>query len=312
MLYSDILLHTHLEGSVTYETLKKICIRNSIKYNERTFYTYLKKTNKIDWGAFREIFSSICSSFENRKDYFDLVVDYGKKLKLEGINIAEFHFSPWKHLERGICIEEIECGIFDGLKYLENNYDFLSCLIVDFVRKEKEDTNYIMDWVKSSHSSHIKAIGVSGGIPSVERKNYSFISEQAKNIGLKVVAHAGEIEPPSSILDAIQCLKPNRISHGINCVYDQNIMSLIKEYNIHLEICPTANSSIGVVDGSFNEIKLLLINDISFSINTDDELIFDTNLKMEYDKLYTKGIIDSESVLRILKNTRDHSFILKK
>jgi len=310
MIYSDILLHTHLEGSIPYNALVSICARNSKICSHRNYYSLQKDSSGVVWGDFRKIFSSICDVLITKLDFFELVVKYGLKLKCEGVNYAEFHFSPWKHLGRGIRISDIEMGVFDGIEYLRREHNFTSCLIIDFVRKEDEDKWYIMDWVLDSKGENVKAIGVSGGIPSISRSYYKSIAETARDNGLSVVAHAGELESPESIVDAIENLRPNRISHGIKCVYDKKIMELIERRSIHLEICPSANEMMGIMSKDFYEISALLSNKISFSINTDDELIFNTDLKNEFNKLYEQNIIDDDSAMNIIKNTKRNSFLL--
>lgn len=309
MQYPDVLLHTHLEGSIPYDVLRSICYRNLLHCHPREYYIYTNYGKVLRWEEFRQIFSSICSSLINYEDFYDLIVGYGKKLKKENINLAEFHFSPWKHLSRGIKIDVIEKGLFDGIEYLKSVFGFDAGLIIDFVRKTEEEVDFIADWVRLCGDRYIKAIGISGGLPSIPRNEYYSVVEKIKKDGFKVVAHAGEIEGVDSIVEVINCFDPDRICHGIKCVHDEKLMALIKQKNIHLEICPSANQRLGVISDSLWEIAVLIKNGISFSINTDDELIFNTNLYNEFNLLYNYGVLSEDDVEVIIKNTNNNAFI---
>lgn len=310
MHYTDTLLHTHLEGSVPYEVLCRICERNSIFYYEKEFYEYKKKdVIGVDWSEFRKIFFSICSCLLSAEDYYDVVVGYGEKLKEDGIKRAEFHFSPWKHMSRGVSCGIFEKGLFDGLEYLKKECDFDGCIIVDFIRKKDEQVGYILDWVKDNAGQYIKGVGISGGVNSIDRKEYTYVVNAGRRMGLNVVAHAGEIESYDSVLEVIEYYEPDRISHGINSVYSKNVIEKIKERNIHLEICPTANRKLGIISEKLFEIKRLIEEGISISINTDDELIFNTSIQKEYDDLYELGVIDCEILKKINDDTIKNSFI---
>ena len=53
---------------------------------------------------------------------------------------------------------------------------------------------------------------------------FARVMQAARDLGLKVVAHAGEEGPPAYIWSALDVLKVERIDHGVQAVHDAALM----------------------------------------------------------------------------------------
>jgi aminodeoxyfutalosine deaminase len=310
-MIKKVLLHTHIEGSLTRNTLIELSQRNNVHIpfdvNTVDFGSIIDKN---DWNTFRRIFYSICNCFKNETDYYTALFNYGLSLKNNNVVYAEVSFSPWRHLSRDIKFDDIYNGFEKAITELQEKHNITIRLICDFVRNPDEDIDTILDWlVCNNKNSFIVGVGNSGGIGALPRKNYQKTFYKLKEHGYKITVHSGELEHPNSVFEAINYLYADRIGHGITLTDYPNLFEKIKNKNIHFELCPTANNFIGLGKPNFRSIREMLLLTNNCSINTDDELIFQTNIENEFSLLIKNNIISDVDVVNLSINALKNSFL---
>jgi adenosine deaminase len=121
-----------------------------------------------------------------------------------------------------------------------------------------------------------------------------------RTLGMMTRIHVGESTSHHNIADAIRELDVQHIQHGISASESPELMKLLREKNITLHICPTSNVMLSnTKDYTFPQLRTLIDNDISITINTDDLLIFDSTISEEYLKLYQGGNFTAQELDRI-------------
>ena len=102
---------------------------------------------------------------------------------------------------------------------------------------------------------------------------------------------------------AIQHLELDEIQHGIAIAKDNYAMDFVKERGIRLNITPTSNVKLGRV-GNIKEhpIRILFDKGIDITINSDDTLIFDSDVSKEYMRLYQHNVLGAEELDQIRLN----------
>jgi adenosine deaminase len=304
-----VILHTHLEGSLPISTLELLSSRNKVLLSfNPTLKNIYKNIETNNWSTFLKIYYEICSCLITHEDFREALFQYGKKLHSENVVYAEILFSPWNHLSRGIPLEVLSKGFISAIEELENEFGIVVKLICDLVRHQNEKVDEILNWVKELPRNYFVGIGISGGANAVQRKSYMQYCEIAKKYDLKISAHAGEMEGPDSVIEAIKYLFADRISHGIRSIENEKLINELIIKQIHFEICPTSNKIIGLCHENFNLIKNIISKGINFSVNPDDELIFDTDISKEIEILISENIIDINQVFNLQKNALINSF----
>ncbi|MEA3375966.1 MAG: adenosine deaminase family protein, partial [Chloroflexota bacterium] len=135
------------------------------------------------------------------------------------------------------------------------------------------------------------------------------IFRQARRDGLHVTVHAGEAGPARNIEEAIADLEAERIGHGIRCVEDPNVVSLIRERNVTLEVCPTSNVQTGVVrDLCRHPLPELVALRLPVSVNTDDPSVSDTTLTDEYRVAVSTMSITLDQIKHMIVTAAEASF----
>lgn len=105
----------------------------------------------------------------------------------------------------------------------------------------------------------------------------------AREAGLFVTPHAGELEGPGFVREAIDLLGANRVQHGVRAIEDPLLVAELAARGIPLDVCPTSNVLLDVVeDLAAHPLPRLLEAGVRCTINADDPLIFGSDILAEY------------------------------
>jgi adenosine deaminase len=136
--------------------------------------------------------------------------------------------------------------------------------------------------------AHPRVVGISiDGDEAAGSHNERFASAfaTARRGGLRRCAHAGESSGPAGVREAVEILGAERIDHGIRCVEDPALVAELAERRVPLDICPTSNLVLGLVDNlSAHPIEALRQAGVRVSVNTDDPLLYGIDLVGEYER----------------------------
>lgn len=134
-------------------------------------------------------------------------------------------------------------------------------------------------------------------------ENFIPIYEKAAESGLVLKAHIGEWRTSDDIVQAVNLLHLNEIQHGIAAVDNDNVIDFLAEKNIRLNITPSSNVLLGrVTDMTHHPIAKLYRNGVNVTVNSDDVLIFDSDVSKEYLRLYKAGCLSAEELENIRLN----------
>jgi adenosine deaminase len=141
---------------------------------------------------------------------------------------------------------------------------------------------------------------VSLGLANDERgrpgSEFTAAFEIARAAGLFVTPHAGELEGPDYVREAIDVLRANRVQHGVRVIDDPELVAELARRGIPLDVCPTSNVLLDVVDSlDAHPLPRLLEAGVRCSINADDPLIFGPDILDEYELCRTGlGLSDEQ------------------
>ena len=125
--------------------------------------------------------------------------------------------------------------------------------------------------------------------------------------------HAGEVDGPDSVRDAITLLPVSRIGHGVRAIEDPDLVEEIAERNIVLEICPNSNLRTGVYR-SFSDHPLpdLKKAGCRITLNSDDPPFFFSCIGKEYADAATHFDLDGAALREITRTAIEASFVDQK
>lgn len=137
-------------------------------------------------------------------------------------------------------------------------------------------------------------------------ENFISIYRRAKAEGLRLKAHVGEWGTAEDVRRAVECLELDEVQHGIAAVNDPSVVCFLADHKIRLNITPSSNYLLGrVKDLKTHPIAELYHSGVDVTINSDDVLIFDSDVSKEYLRLYQSECLTEEELDDIRINGLD-------
>lgn len=134
-------------------------------------------------------------------------------------------------------------------------------------------------------------------------ENFKAIYRRAKSEGLRLKAHVGEWGKAEDVRRAVECLELDEVQHGISAAEDPSVIRFLRDNHIRLNITPSSNYLLGrVTDLKNHPIAEIYRNGIDVTINSDDVLIFDSDVSKEYLRLYQCGCLNADELDDIRKS----------
>ena len=134
-------------------------------------------------------------------------------------------------------------------------------------------------------------------------ESFKGIYRRAKKEGLRLKAHVGEWGTAEDIKKAVEELELDEIQHGIAAANDKKVIQFLVDNHIRLNITPTSNVLLGRVTSiAEHPIGRLYRSGVDVTINSDDILIFDSDVSKEYLRLYETGCLEAEELNDIRLN----------
>ena len=128
-------------------------------------------------------------------------------------------------------------------------------------------------------------------------ENFIPIYEKAAENGLILKAHIGEWGTAQDVVTAVKALHLSEVQHGIAAAHDEEAIAFLVENHIRLNITPSSNVLLGrVTDMAHHPIAMLYRKGVDVTINSDDVLIFDSDVSKEYLRLYQSGCLTAEEL----------------
>ncbi|WP_415331372.1 adenosine deaminase [Clostridium perfringens] len=123
------------------------------------------------------------------------------------------------------------------------------------------------------------------------------IYRKAKDNGLRLKAHIGEWGTSDDIRRGIEVLGLDEIQHGISAAESEEVIKYLIDNKIRLNITPTSNVKLGRVSSICDHpIKELYRAGVDITINSDDILIFNSDVSNEYLRLYKNNVLSLEEL----------------
>ena len=134
-------------------------------------------------------------------------------------------------------------------------------------------------------------------------ENFKMIYRKAKKYGLRLKAHIGEWGSAEDVRKGVEILELDEVQHGIAAINSKEVIKYLVDNNIRLNITPTSNVKLGRVKRlSEHPIKELYRCGVNVTINSDDILIFDSDVSKEYLRLYEAGTLTAQELDNIRTN----------
>ena len=230
-------LHLHIEGSLEPELMFMLAARNGVALPWSDVGSVRAAYDFDCLQSFLDLYYLGASVLITEQDFFDLTWAYLKRCAADKVVHVEIFFDPQTHTARGIPFATLD----DAMPFL----------------------------------TRIHGIGLDSGEKGNPPAKFARVFARCRELGLPVVAHAGEEGPAEYIWQAIHELQVRRIDHGVRCVDDPDLLRYLADTRLPLTVCPLSNTRLRVFERmAHHNVLTLLEQGLCVTINSDDPAYF--------------------------------------
>lgn len=275
-------LHVHLEGTFRPATLLALARRHRVELPADDEAGLARWFRYRDFEHFVEVYLACSSCLRDAEDFHRLALDFLEEQARQGVLWSEVHFTISTHLARGVDGREVAEALAAAATEGERRLGTAVRWIPDVVRNmPAERAEATLSWALENRSLGVVALGAAGIETAGNAVCRGPLLEAARH-GLHRTIHAGEQCGPDSIREAIDELGAERIGHGIRAVDDPALVQRLAEAGTPLEVCPTSNLRLGLVESiEAHPVATLRAAGVEVSIGSDDPQLFGTTLEGE-------------------------------
>jgi adenosine deaminase len=288
-------LHVHLEGAIPHDALFDLIQKYGGDPSVPDETALEKRFDFKNFAQFVEAWSWKNQFLREYEDFSHVAELTARDMANQNIRYVEMFLSPSLFVRHGLEVQELTHSVRVGLSRVP---EIEIALIADFVRDygpESEMTTLMR--LNDVKNEGVIGIGLGGSEHEFPAEPFKALYEEARMMGFRVTAHAGEAAGPESIWSAIRHLHVERIGHGTRAHEDPELLDYLHKHRIPLELCPGSNVCTGVVSRiTEHPIRKFFKNGLIVSVSTDDPMMFGNSLAKEYELLvqesgFTRGEI---------------------
>ena len=268
-------LHLHIEGSLEPELIFKLAQRNGVSLPYPSVEGLRAAYAFSDLQSFLDIYYAGASVLLTEQDFFDMAWAYFERAAADNVVHAELFFDPQTHTERGVAMETVIVGLEHACRRAHAEFGLSAKLILCFLRHLSEESAFATLAQALPYRHHFIGVGLDSSELGHPPEKFARVFAKCRELGLHVVAHAGEEGPPAYIDSALDVLKVERIDHGVRCVEDPALVQRLAASRMPLTVCPLSNVRLRVFDTlAQHNLKALLDAGLCATVNSDDPAYF--------------------------------------
>ena len=204
-------LHLHIEGSLEPELMLELGRRNGIDLPFKSVEEVRAAYAFSNLQDFLDIYYQGAGVLITEADFKDLALAYFRRVAADGCRHVELFFDPQTHTDRGVAFATVIEGLTAGMAEAERTLGVTSSLILCFLRHLDEAAAFATLEQARPYLSKIAGVGLDSSEVGHPPAKFARVMQAARDLGLKVVAHAGEEGPPAYVWEAVDILDVDRI-----------------------------------------------------------------------------------------------------
>ena len=301
-------LHCHIEGAAS----PRLVELKAAKYGaDVSAFIQNGKFVWHDFTSFLHAFDQASMLFRTEEDYADLAEDYLLSLSRQDAIYSEFFISTDHAMSAGLDPRAYIEGLAEGIRRAKAATGIECRMIATGLRhKGPEAVMAAARYIAAHPHPLITGFGMAGDERMHSPKDFTAAFDLARDAGLGITVHAGELAGWESVANALDALKPTRIGHGVRAIENADLVKRLADQQILLECCPGSNISLGVyADFPSHPFATLAKAGVPVTLNSDDPPYFHTNLAREYEIAGTYFSYDDEMLSEVTATALKAAFV---
>ncbi len=303
-------LHMHIEGSLEPELIFSLAQRNGLDLPYASVEELRRAYAFADLQSFLDIYYAGAAVLIHEQDFYDMALAYLARAATENVTHAELFFDPQTHTARGVAMQTVVNGLHRACVDAQRQLGMTASLIMCFVRHLPEKDAFETLEQAMPFLDKIIGVGLDSGEVGNPPENFARVFARCRELGLHLVAHAGEEGPPAYIWSALDVLKVERIDHGVQAAKDSSLMQRLVKDKMPLTVCPLSNLKLCVFPSlAAHNLKTLLDAGIVATVNSDDPAYFGGYLNENFTQTFAATGLTSQHAYTLARNSFEASFV---
>lgn len=301
-------LHVHVEGTLEPEMMFRLAERNGYQLPYASVKEVTNAYRFTNLQSFLDIYYQGAAVLQTPDDFYDLMTAYLTRAADGGVRHAEIFFDPQSHTARGVgfavFMEGFRSAIADARDRISAD------LILCFLRHLSADEALETLAEAEPHLEGVVAVGLDSSEVGNPPEEFEQVYKNARELGLRAVAHAGEEGPPQYVSAALEVLGAERIDHGVRSLEDPDLVERLRQTGVPLTVCPLSNVALKVVDRlEEHPIGEMMEAGLTVSVNSDDPAYFGGYVDDNYTGLVESLGFGPQQLVALAHNSIQASFL---
>ncbi len=301
-------IHCHIEGAAPPE----LVMRQAEKY-AADVSSFIVDGSFVwsDFTSFLAAYDASANLFRTEDDYALLAETYLRSLAEDGAIYSEFFTSPDHAVRAGLSAQAYTDGLGEGIRRAREATGIEGRMIVTGVRHfGPESVLAAARFAVECGHPLVTGFGVAGEERMGHFRDYVPAFELAREAGLGITVHAGELMGWQSVEAALDHIRPSRIGHGVRAIENPDLVRRIAEEGVVLEVCPVSNVELKVFpDFASHPFTKLRNAGCRVTLSSDDPPYFWTSLKREYDVAAEHFGLGEEDLRDVTRTALEAAFV---
>jgi adenosine deaminase len=303
-------LHIHIEGSLEPELIFALAQRNGVTLPYASVEELRSAYAFTNLQSFLDIYYAGASVLIEEQDFYDMAHAYFVKAAADNVVHAELFFDPQTHTARGVAMDTVITGLHRACVDAQAEFGISAALILCFLRHLSQEEAFETLEQALPYRDKFIGVGLDSGEVGNPPEKFARVFARCRELGLHLVAHAGEEGPPAYIWTALDVLQVERIDHGVQAIKDPALMQRLAQDRIALTVCPLSNLKLCVFpDLAQHNLRQLLDAGLAITINSDDPAYFGGYMNDNFTQTFAAVGMNAGHAYTLARNSFEASFI---
>ncbi|MDP2118918.1 MAG: adenosine deaminase [Hoeflea sp.] len=301
-------LHCHIEGAAS-----PALVRTQARKYGADVSGFLAGDAYV-WSDFTEFlvaYDGAAALFRTPEDYALLAQSYLEGIAAENAIYAEIFVSPDHAAAAGLSPESYFEGLARGIEAARASTGIECRMILVGIRHlGAEKVEAAARLAATRPHALITGFGMAGEERFGRVADFARAFDIARDAGLGITIHAGELAGAESVRDALDHVRPARIGHGVRASEDAGLVSRIADEGVVLEVCPGSNLALrlypDILSHPFDRLRRA---GVKVTLSSDDPPHFASSIGHEYRMAAEAWGYDAAELTRITRTSIEAAFV---
>lgn len=280
-------LHLHFTGSMRHATLLELAERDGIHLPDALVEDWpptLSAADEKGWFRFQRLYDVARGVLRTEDDIRRLVREAAEDDKRDGGRWLEIQVDPSGYGARFGGITAFTDLVLDAVAQTSRDVGIGMAVVIAANRtRHPLDARTLARLASQYAGRGVVGFGLSNDERRGRTEDFARAFAIARQAGLMLVPHGGELLGPESVRTCVDALHADRLGHGVRSTEDPALLAGLVESGIAFELCPISNVALGVYPSlGAVPVRTLIDAGATIALGADDPLLFGGRLADQY------------------------------